>query len=86
MYVSIVMTGLKLNSFNLMWNQANRTVISTSHQGSVPVVTKNTRKGHFWAYEETKLFYGPFDNYTTMMGDCIMYSEHGTTNDRLIKC
>jgi len=85
MYVSIVMTGLKLNFSNPMWNQANRTMISTS-MGSVSVVTKNTRKGHFWAYDETNVFYGPFHNYTSMKDDCMTYSEYGTTNDHLIKC
>ena len=68
-----------------MWNQANRTMISTS-KGTVRVVMKNTRKGHFWAYDETNTFYGPFNSEDGCMSDCITYSEHGTTNDQLIKC
>ena len=85
MYVSFVITGLKSKSLNPMWNQTNRTIISTS-KGSVSVITKNTRKGHFWAYDSVNTFYGPFKNYTTMKDDCIAYSEHGTTNSDLIKC
>ena len=83
--MSIVLTGLKSKLLNPMWNQANRTMISTS-KGSVRVVTKNTRKGHFWAYDETNTFYGPFKNYGYLMDDCITYSEYGTTNSDLIKC
>ena len=85
MYSSFVGNGHQLNSFNLMWNQANKTVIQASGQ-SVSVVTKNTRKGHFWSYDQVNTFYGPFENYTTMKDDCITYSEHGTINDSLIKC
>ena len=68
-----------------MWNQANKTVISTS-KGAVRVVTKNTRKGHFWAYDEVNTFYGPFKNLTVLMDGVCTYSEYGTTNSDLIKC
>ena len=85
MFVSIVTSGHQLKLLNPMWNQANKTVISTS-KGAVRVITKNTRKGHFWAYDEVNTFYGPFKNTGALMDDCIVYSEHGTTNGALIKC
>ena len=85
MFVSIVISGHQLNSLNPMWNQANRTQISTS-MGSVSIVTKKTRKGHFWSYDNSKAFYGPFKNLTILLDDASTYSEHGTTNDALIKC
>ena len=85
MFLSFVISGHQLNSLNPMWNQSNRTVISTS-KGSVTIVTKNTRKGHFWSYDNSKAFYGPFKNLTILLDDASTYSEHGTTNDALIKC
>jgi len=85
MFVSTDDYGHQLKLLNPMWNQANRTMISTS-MGSVSVITKNTRKGHFWSYDDSKVFYGPFKNYTSMKDDCMTYSEHGTTNSDLIKC
>ncbi len=84
MFVSIVLIGHPLNYLNPMWNQANRTMISTS-MGSVTVMTQNTRKGHFWKYEDSQEYYGPFKNYGYLMDDCIKYSEHGTINADLIK-
>ena len=53
--------------------------------GSVTVMTQNTRKGHFWKYEDSQEYYGPFKNYGYLMDDCIKYSEHGTINADLIK-
>ena len=85
MFVSIVTYGHQLKSLSPMWNQANKTVISTS-KGAVNIVTKNTRKGHFWSYEDSQRFYGPFKNLTVLLDDASTYSEHGTTNKHLIKC
>ena len=68
-----------------MWNQHNRTVIQVSGQ-SVSVVIQHTRKGHFWSYDQTNVFYGPFKTQWELRDDMIHYSEHGTTNDALIKC
>ena len=68
-----------------MWNQQNRTVIQASGQ-LVSVIIQNTRKGHYWSYDQTNVFYGPFKTSWELREDVVTYSEHGTINDSLIKC
>ena len=85
MFVSIVTYGHQLKLFNPMWNQANKTIIQARGQ-ALTVVTKITRKGHWWSYDSSQRYYGPFENRDYCMSDCITYSEYGTTNEHLIKC